>query len=153
MTEQTTAKPDSRTNVHFASRPAYHYLSGIRKPVSSRRDTGLYARYKQVAQAVFGSVCKSDENYMCALIEAAEAGVHFCATDKPIVIDKIVIERNLPRERRNLRLASEGEDGRCHYCSKTSVGLFRFLATGVDYRLCAYHAETFVDGRRWSVVK
>ena len=105
---QKTNSPSSE-KVHFLESATNKYMSGVRKPISSRRDTGLYKRYKQVAKAVYGSVCRADELYMIALIETVEKGVHFSNTmNQPIQIEKIVIERNL-RPRRALEVAGEEE--------------------------------------------
>jgi hypothetical protein len=110
-----------------------------------RVDSELKKRFTAVSKRVFGSTCNPIESFMATVVSCAENGVNFGTT---IEVGKIVIERNL-RERRRLELTSGREDGRCHFCSNASVGLFRYLATGVDFPLCGYHAGTFVDGRKW----
>ena len=96
--------------MHFSKSAAYKYMSGKRKPISIRIDTGLYSRFKPLSKRIYGSTCKAIEIYIIALIEAAETGVHFSDTAKPIQIEKIVIERKL-RERRNLELKRNAETG------------------------------------------
>jgi len=95
--------------VHFSEKGAYKYVSGVREPISIRIDTGLYARFKPLAKRVHGSVCRSIELYITTLIESVETGVHFSHTERPINIDKIVIERNL-RPRRKLEFEDSFED-------------------------------------------
>lgn len=94
-------KQNSMTNVHFLENHVYKYVSGDRKPIAIRIDSGLYSRFKPLAKRVYGSVCHAVEVYITALISAVETGVYFSTTEKPINIENIVIERNL-RPRRKL---------------------------------------------------
>lgn len=158
LPQKANTQDDSSTNVHFSESVAYKYVSGVRKPISSRRDSGLYKRYKQVAKAVYGSVCRADELNMIALIEAAEKGVHFSNTERPIKIEKIVIERNL-RSRRALEVLPNIEDGSCSkpccdFCGKPGVvGVFKDVKSGVEKKACGYHAKTLADHARWVSVE
>jgi hypothetical protein len=108
MTQTTKPNPDSITKVHFPKSGVYKYMSGKREPIAVRIDTGLYSAFKPLSKRVYGSTCKAVEVYMIALIEAVENGVYFSNTDKPIHIDKIVIERNL-RERRKFEVEHDDE--------------------------------------------
>lgn len=146
-----TKQADSISKVHFSKSAAYKYVSGKREPITIRVDKGLYSAFKPLSKRIYGSTCKAIEIYMITLIEAAENGVHFSNTEKPINIEKIVIERNL-RPRRNLEFVEE-EKGKCHYCNRLPVGEFVYLKTGGKYPLCKFHASEFVNGKTWGVVK
>ena len=102
----TINNDDGMTNVHFLENAVYKYMSGDRKPIAIRIDSGLYGRFKPLAKCVYGSVCRAAEVYMVSFILAVESGVHFSNTDRPINIGKIVIERNL-RSRRKLEVTEE----------------------------------------------
>ena len=85
-----------------------------------RVDEGLAERFKQLAKQVYGSVCRAVEVYMVNFIEACERGVNFCYTNKPVKIEKVVIERNL-RPRRKLEFESVGSECERFYCALDSV--------------------------------
>jgi len=144
--QNETTTPDSNTKVHFSEEHVPSYVSGVRKPISVRIDTGVYKKYKSIAKRLFGSVCKPVETNMIAQIELAEKGVHFSNTIKPITIEKqtLVIERNLSRERRNLRelKAASSEPsrvGKCAVCGKEAYAE-AFSPSGSQF-LCRQHFE------------
>ena len=148
-----TKQADGITKVHFPKGCAPDYVSGVREPIAVRIDTGVYKRFKPISKRLYGSTCRAVETYMISLIEVAEKGVHISNTDKPISIEKIVIERNL-RPRRNLELAqAEQEKAKCHYCSRLPVGEFVYLKTGEKFPLCRFHAGEFVNEKTWGVGK
>jgi len=156
LTDKTLETPETEpsiTNVHFSGRGAYRYVSGDRKPIAIRIDTGLYSVFKPLAKRVYGSVCRAVEIYITTLIEAVENGVHFSNTEQPIRIEKIVIERNL-RPRRNLEFSdglAEGE--RCLYCHKLSVDRLRSLKDGRVYPVCGFHVQELLSSGNWSVLE
>jgi hypothetical protein len=99
---------DSMTKEHFLENAVYKYMTGQREPITIRIDKGLYSAFKPLAKRVYGSVCRAAEVYMVSFILAVESGVYFSNTDRPINIEKIVIERNL-KPRRNLAFVEEEE--------------------------------------------
>ena len=158
MTKPTTNQNDSITNVHFSERGAYKYLSGVREPIAVRIDTGLYQAFKPVAKRVYGSVCRAIEVYITTLIEATEKGVHFSNTEKPINIEKIVIERNV-RVRRALEVEEETVvkvvEPCCDFamCSRRPlVAVFRDVESGIEKKVCSYHASNLREHPKWQVV-
>ena len=98
---------------------------------------------------------------MISLIEVAKTGVYFSHTEKPINIEKIVIERNLGKERRRLRERdvsgsehSEVDTGRCWFCGKRAIGVFRYRVDGRVFGLCGFHSDEFVTRQgTWECVK
>ena len=146
-----TQHPDSITNVHFSGKGVPAYVSGRREPIAIRIDTGVYKTFKPLSKRLYGSTCKAVETFMIGLIEVAKTGVHFSNTEKAINIEKIVIERNLGRERRHLRDQESGSGcaevntGRCWFCGKRSIGLFRYRVDGRVFGLCAFHGDEFVN--------
>ena len=156
-TTETTPNADaSITKVHFSERGAYKYLSGNREPITIRIDTGLYKAFKPVAKRVYGSVCRAVEVYITTLIEATETGVHFSNTEKPINIDKIVIERRV-RTRRALEVEEETTVTKvvacCGFCHKVPVvAVFRNNATGIEKKVCSYHYDSLFEHPKWKVV-
>ena len=148
-----TKQADGITKVHISKGCVPDYVSGVREPIAVRIDTGVYKRFKPLSKRLYGSTCRAVETYMISLIEVAEKGVHFSNTDKPINIEKIVIERNL-RPRRNFELAQEEQEKViCHFCSKSPVGDFVYLKTGEKFPLCRFHVSEFVNGKTWGLVK
>lgn len=155
MSEKTN-KDDSITNVHFSERGAYKYISGQRDPISIRIDRGLYKHFKPLAKRVYGSVCRAIEVYITTLIETVENGVHISNTEKPIKIDKIVIERNL-RSRRKLELKGDN-DQICGFkgCNKKAVarGVYHHsagLKECEEFLLCDKHLlEAEKQNSAWS---
>lgn len=151
----TTQESDSITNVHFSERAASAYVSGVRKPIAVRIDTGVYKRFKPLSKRLYGSTYKAVETFMIGVIELSEKGVHFSNTEKPINIDKIVIERNL-RSRRDLDYVVEsGLDlSKCQYCGRHASGKFRYRPTKEVYGLCSRHAQELLSyGPTWMCVK
>lgn len=153
--QKQTNKHDSLTNVNFSDYAASRYFANRRVVMGVRVDEGLAKRFKQYAKRIYGSVCRAVEVYMVNFIEAAERGVNFCYTNRPLRIEKVVIERNL-RSRRKLEFSEvdEGEEElRCLYCGKAAVGKFRYVKTGLTYPLCEFHATAFLNSKMWVVVK
>jgi len=144
-------EPDSITNVHFSGKGVPAYVSGRREPIAIRIDTGVYKTFKPLSKRLYGSTCKAVETFMVGLIEVAKTGVHFSNTTKPINIERIVIERNLGKERRRLREQGSGSElgevdtGRCTFCGKLAVGLFRYRKDGRVFGLCGFHSYEFVN--------
>ena len=101
----------SITNVNFSDYAACRYFANRRVVMGVRVDEGLAKRFKTLAKQVYGSVCRAVEVYMVNFIEAAERGVNFCYTSKPLKIEKVVIERNL-RPRRKLEVVDDEESER-----------------------------------------
>ena len=157
--EKPVSSSDSKTKVHFSESAVYKYLSGRRKPISIRIDTGLYSAFKPLSKRIYGSTCKAVEIYMITLIEAAENGVHFSDTDKPIHIEKIVIERNL-RERRKLEIKDNAEPSEvrisCGFrdCRNEAVGKAIWLENKTEFEVCAFHlAEACSNSKLWKVIQ
>jgi hypothetical protein len=144
-------EPDSKTKVHFLEGRVPSYVTGEREPITVRIDRCVYKEYKPLAKHIYGSTCKAVETHMISLIEVAKTGVYFSHTEKAINIEKIVIERNLGKERRHLRdqesgsELSEVEKGRCWFCGKRSIGLFRYRVDGRVLGLCGFHSDEFVN--------
>lgn len=146
MNEETVSK------VHFSETCAYKYITGIREPHGIRVDTGLYLRFKPVAKRVYGSVCRAVEIYMIALIETVEKGVHFSNTDKPIHIEKIVIERNL-RPRRKLIVKEEVEVCGFRGCDEPAVAYGLWLPRREKFFLCEKHLlQAKSTSRQWKIL-
>ena len=146
---------NSKTKVHFSETTAYKYMTGQREPITIRIDRGLYARFKPLAKRVYGSVCHAVEIYIITLIEAVENGVHFSNTNKPINIEKIVIERNL-RSRRKLEIEEETEViervalPRCDFCHKPLViAQFKHLKSDLVKKACDFHARVLRERSDW----
>jgi hypothetical protein len=125
-------KPDSTTKVHFSGEGVPDYVSGVRKSTGVRIDTGVYTRFKPLSKRLFGSTCKAVETFMIGVVEVAEKGVHFSNTEQRINMEKIVIERNLSKERRNFRVVSDDvklqsvDVGKCVVCGRDAY------ARGID---------------------
>jgi len=133
----------SITNVNFSDYAACRYFANRRVVMGVRVDEGLAKRFKTLAKQVYGSVCRAVEVYMVNFIEAAERGVNFCYTSKPLKIEKVVIERNL-RPRRKLEVVDdvdEGEGVKCCFCGRSAVGFYQYLSTGEVVPLCEFHSE------------
>jgi len=149
----------SNTKVHFSKKSAYKYMSGERKPISIRIDTGLYSVFKSVSKRVFGSTCKAVEVYMITLIETAENGVHFCNTDETrVVIEKLIIERNLSKERRNLKpsqpeTVQTTSEPKCDFCGKTPATASFRHTSGIIKRVCDKHEAELRNHPKWSILK
>jgi len=97
----------SSTNVHFFDYVNSRWNGGKRLSISIRQNEKLYKEFKPLAQRLYGSVCKAIEAFEASVVLANDQKVHFShtlANVKPINIGKIVIERNLSRERRNLEI-------------------------------------------------
>lgn len=148
-------------NVHFSEKGAYKCISGERLPISIRIDKGLYRRFKPLAKRVYGSVCRAVEIHMIAFINAVEKGVHFCNTEKPINIEKIVIQRDL-RPRRKLEIVPDVEQGTpkpirepcCDFCGKVPVvAHFEHTKSGIRKSACRYHNGQLRDRADWVVVR
>lgn len=104
----------------------YKYISGVRKTVGAKADTGLYSRAKPVMQALFGSVCRAHEIYYSTLILLAENPANLCYTGgNRLDIGKIAIERNL-RPRRTLKVDAEAN----YYDSR--VGEWKLIDVAPD---------------------
>lgn len=154
----TTRKDNSITRASISEESAYKYVSGVRKPIGIRVDTGLYSTFKPVAKRIYGSVCHALEIYMSALILTAENPASICNTSgNPINIEKIVIDRKL-RRRRKL----EFEDGEeveaevsptCGFCGKPLVvARFRHMKSGREMQACDYHAEYLRNRSDWKEI-
>lgn len=129
--------------MHFSENGVYKYLSGERKPISIRIDTGLYSAFKPLSKRVYGSTCKAVEVYMIGFIETIEKGVYLGNTPQPIKIDKIVIERNF-RERRKLEVEQEVTERvavGCGYigCRNQAVAKAIWRDRNQEYWLCLEH--------------
>lgn len=160
-TTTQTPEPDSKTKVHFSEGRVPSYVSGVREPITVRIDRGVYKEYKPLAKRIYGSTCKAVETHMISLIEVAKTGVYFSHTEKSINIEKIVIERNLGKERRHFREGvgsgsgqAEVDDGRCWFCGKRSIGLFKYRVDGRVFPLCGFHSDEFVNRQgSWECVR
>lgn len=139
---------DSNTKVHFSDYVNERWKHAKREPRTIRQNDKLYSEFKPIAQRLYGSVCRAIESFEAAVVIATEQKVHFSNTERPINIERIVIERNL-RSRRKLELAEDDEELRCHYCSNVAVGMFRYVKTHEVYPLCGFHAEEFLNGKAW----
>jgi len=159
QTKTETQNADSSTKVHFSKKSAYKYMSGKRKPISIRIDTGLYSAFKTVSKRVFGSTCKAVEVYMITLIETVESGVHFCNTNETrVVIEKLIIERNLGKERRNLKLCQPEtmqttSEPKCDFCGKTPATASFRHTSGIVKRACDKHEAELRNHPKWSILK
>lgn len=142
---------DSKTKVNFSEPSANRYFADRRVVCSFRCDEGLWNEAKPVLKRVYGSVCRGIEVYLTNFIEANEHGVYFSNTEKPLHIEKIVIERNL-RPRRKLEIRDDPNDLACHYCGSSAVGNFRYLKTNRVYPLCDFHAKANLDSKGWELV-
>jgi hypothetical protein len=145
--------------VHFSENLDRKYLSGIRKPISIRIDTGLYSAFKPISKRVYGSTCNAVEVYMIGLVETVErGGVYFSNTAKPLQIDKIVIERNI-RERRKLEVEREITEKPvlgCGVadCKKPAVSKAIWLNRNQEYWLCQEHSQMAKSNPRlWKLVQ
>jgi len=151
--KQPNNTDDSKTKVYFSKKGAYKYIEGKREPITIRIDKGLYKRFKPLAKRVYGSVCRAIEIYIVTLIEATENGVHFSNTEKPINIEKIVIERNL-RSRRKLEIEEEVYERvvlpKCGFCGKPLVvARFRHVKSGREMQACDYHTDNLRKRSDW----
>jgi len=91
-----------------------------RKTICFRGSKQLYNDFKPVSKSLFGSTCKAFETFMASILVCAESPANICnTTNAQIDIGKIVIERNLDRERRNLTVERRLE-GVCEVCGKVA---------------------------------
>jgi hypothetical protein len=159
QTKTEAQNADSSTKVHFSEKDAYKYMSGERKPISIRIDTGLYSVFKTVSKRVFGSTCKAIEVYMITLIETVESGVHFCNTNETrVIIEKLIIERNLGKERRNLKpyqpeTVQTTSEPRCDFCGKTPATASFRHTSGIVKRACNKHEAELRKHPKWSTLE
>jgi hypothetical protein len=143
--------------VHFLENDTYRYLSGERKPISIRIDTGLYSAFKPLSKRVYGSTCKAVEVYMVGFIETIEKGVYISNTPQPIKIEKIVIERNF-KERRRLEIERELDEKvilSCGVvnCRNEAVAKAVWLSRNEEYWLCSEHLRTAkLNPRLWKLI-
>jgi hypothetical protein len=86
-------RDDSSTRVNFPQ----SVLTGVRKTVGFKCDTGLYAAFKPVATAYFGSVCRPLECFMLAVLTLKKERVNFGPT---VTIQNLNITRNLRTRRK-----------------------------------------------------
>jgi len=138
-----STKPDSITKVNLV--PAG--FAGRRRVVGIRIDENLYRRFKPIAQAYFGSVCRPIEAFMASIIAISEMGVNFGNT---IEVKEIRIERNI-RARRALVVEKPNECGfvDCHEVAVAS-GVWRDKR---ELLLCEKHlAEAKSNPREWKVI-
>ena len=103
-----------------------------------RVDDGLKKWFVSYSRAKFGSTCKAVESLMAALYQTEvvrqKDEVYRSNTDgERIVIGKIEIERNLTRERRNLRYES------CSVGACRDEAKFRVQFRGREFLVCANH--------------
>jgi hypothetical protein len=158
-TKTSAQEADSSTKVHFSKSSAYKYMSGRRKPISIRIDTGLYSAFKPLSKRIYGSTCKAVETYMITLIETVENGVHFSNTSETrIIIEKLVIERNLAKERRNLKLnppetMPTTSEPKCDFCGKTPTTASFSHTSGIVKRACNKHEAELRKHPKWSILK
>ena len=137
----TEKKDDSLPKVNYPQ----DILSGVRKTVGFKCDTGLYSAFKEVAQAKFGSVCRPLECIMLTFLALNKERVNFGTT---VRIDHLHVERNL-RPRRNL------EADTCGFarCNKFAVGTGVYIKTGRKFFMCEGHfAEAKANPSLWSEV-
>jgi len=150
---------NSITNVNFSDYAAYSYYANQRVICSFRCDEGLWKHAKPIFKRVYGSICRGIEIYLANFIEATERGVYFSHTEKPLRIDKIVIERNL-RPRRKLEIrkevtVSEVVEDCCGFrgCSCVPVvATYRNVKSGIQKNVCSYHAKNLHEHPKWKVV-
>lgn len=84
---------DSSTGVNYPQ----NVFSGVRKTKGFKCDTGLYAAFKPVAEAYFGSVCRPLECFMLAVLALQKERVNFGTT---ITIQNLNITRDLRTRRK-----------------------------------------------------
>jgi len=135
-----TKTNDSSTGVNYPQ----SVFSGVRKTKGFKCDTGLYAAFKPVAEAHFGSVCRPLECFMLAVLALQKEQVNFGET---VRIEHLNIERNL-RPRRNLVFDACGFRG----CKEPAVTVGRWR-DGKNYPLCQKHLlEAKSDPEKWKVL-
>jgi hypothetical protein len=88
-----TRANDSSTEVNYPQ----NVFSGVRKTKGFKCDTGLYAAFKPVAEAYFGSVCKPLECFMLAVLALQKERVNFGTT---VTIQNLNITRDLRTRRK-----------------------------------------------------
>jgi len=136
----STKTNDSVTRVNYPQ----SVFSGTRKTVGFKCDTGLYAAFKPVAKAYFGSVCRPLECFMIAVLALQKERVNFGET---IRIEKLNIERNL-RPRRNLPYDT------CGYkdCKEPAVAIGMWRKEK-KFLLCEKHLqEAKSDPENWKLI-
>jgi hypothetical protein len=119
-------------------------FTGVRKTVGFKCDTGLYAAFKPVATAYFGSVCRPLECFMLAVLALQKERVNFGET---VRIERLNIERNL-RSRRSLVVDTCSFKG----CKEpaVAVGIWR----NKSYRLCELHLQQAKsDSSNWRLIQ
>ena len=126
---------DSTTKVYFSKNAAARYFSNRRVVCSFRCDEGLWNEAKPVLKRTYGSICRGIEIYLTNFIEATQHGVYFSSTEKPLHIERVVIERNL-RPRRKLEVDREAVEGVCFNCGSGSDLVFARFVSGVEHTVC-----------------
>lgn len=160
-TKRTGARVDSITGVNPKRNHGVGVWGGPRTVVGIRVDEKLYSAFKPFAQRVFGSVCLPVECFMAALlitfVEAEKQGVNPGKTVK-IDVGKILIQRNL-RGRRALEFKEEPVETVtvetcCDFCGKRPVvAVFKDVESGIEKKVCSYHAKNLHEHHKWRVVK
>lgn len=156
--QSTKIEEDSITKASFHEAHVNKCLTGVRKPVCVRIDSGLYLAFKPVAKGIYGSVCNAIETYMAALILTANNPASICNTKgASINIENIVIERNL-RERRKLELKDDtigNKNTICTVegCKAEATGTAIWLDREEQHNLCKAHlAEAKNNPKLWRVL-
>lgn len=140
-------------------------LSGIRKPVGIRVDTGLYGEFKRVSKARMGSVCAAIECFMVAFLGLESRGVNFGETVK---IEHFNVLRSL-RPRRHLAVAEQepvvlsNADTNAHAgkpccdfrtCDGNPiVATFQDRTSGIEKAVCCRHAQELRGHPKWKELK
>jgi hypothetical protein len=161
-TTNKTAEDNSIANVHFSKYFEERWKEGKRRPISIRQNDKLYEDFKQVAQRLYGSVCRAIESFEAAVIIAAEQKVHLSNTvGQPINIQNVLVTRNL-RSRRKLEVFVEPIKSRlvkpdvdvCYFCHKPGVvAVFRYIKSGKLKKACKKHTGELSAHSKWEKVK
>jgi hypothetical protein len=117
----------------------------------SVHDSRLTVRINSKLKEAFLKHCRAKGLSACHISEALIYGYLKGFYDKlDLDVKSPTINLTLVRDvKRVRRYAVEEETDRCHFCSNPSVGMFKFVKTGLVYPLCSFHASEFVDGKVW----
>jgi len=105
------------------------------------------------------SVCHLLRNFMTSFIIASRLKACFPNTmSVPYVnvenlVTPVFVKGMVRRVKEVESFEVEVDRGRCWYCGKSSVGMFRYVPTLKDYPLCAFHSRELLNSGKWSVAK
>jgi len=99
--------------------------------------------------------CRRNGLSICHITEALWTAFLYGVNEKiELVNQSPTIELTLVRDVKRVRRYAVEVDGEgCLYCGRVAVGRFRYLKTREVFPLCSFHANEFVDGRVWGMVK